>query len=293
MSHIPLLNPSEFIAKNYNQFNVATTSNLHLDSFEIHKIEDHKNLIKFPIAPHRKTVYDFLILTQGQVHRTINNDLYQLQSQDICFLPILNITSTSYVSPDARGFYLHFTESILSTAERRNEIYKLSESFSLQYSLLTVDFQPIVNILERLLHCHTSKQAALVAAYLDIFILEINEYISKSQFLKKSSNYATITTRFKSLVNTNILQIQSVKEYAKMLHISANHLNKCIKTTTSQTAQEYIFNLLILEAKILLKNSNLSIAEIAYKMPQNNVSDFSRFFKNKTGLTPKQFRDLD
>jgi len=46
----------------------------------------------------------------------------------------------------------------------------------------------------------------------------------------------------------------------------------------------------VLEAKVLLKQSNLSIADIAFKIGKLDPSDFSRFFKAETGKTPKEYR---
>ena len=46
----------------------------------------------------------------------------------------------------------------------------------------------------------------------------------------------------------------------------------------------------ILETKVLLKQSELSIGEIAFKVGQFETSDFSRLFKKYTNITPRQYR---
>jgi AraC family transcriptional regulator, transcriptional activator of pobA len=50
--------------------------------------------------------------------------------------------------------------------------------------------------------------------------------------------------------------------------------------------------MLLLEAKVMLRQTNLSISEVAFKLSERNPSDFSRFFKNKTGFTPKQYKQM-
>ena len=72
--------------------------------------------------------------------------------------------------------------------------------------------------------------------------------------------------------------------------ITADHLNKCVKTTLGKTAQELMADMIILEAKVLLKQTPLSVSEIAFKFSETNPSDFTRFFKAKTGMTPKEYR---
>ena len=75
--------------------------------------------------------------------------------------------------------------------------------------------------------------------------------------------------------------------------IVANHLNKCVKTTTGQSAQDLLNEMIVLEAKVLLKQTDMQISEIAYKLSQQNHSDFSRFFKAKTGMSPKEYKQKD
>jgi AraC family transcriptional regulator, transcriptional activator of pobA len=81
-----------------------------------------------------------------------------------------------------------------------------------------------------------------------------------------------------------------VTEYADMLAVSPNHLNKCVKTATGKSAQDLLNEMIVLEAMVLIKQTDMQISEIAYKLSQQNHSDFSRFFKSKTGMTPKEYK---
>ena len=51
--------------------------------------------------------------------------------------------------------------------------------------------------------------------------------------------------------------------------------------------------MLVLEAKSLIKYSNLNIAEIAVKLSDQTPSNFARFFKKQTGVTPKEYSKMD
>lgn len=61
---------------------------------------------------------------------------------------------------------------------------------------------------------------------------------------------------------------------------------------TGKSAQDLLMDMLSLEAKVLLAQTELSVGNIAYKLSEKTPSDFSRFFKTKTGLTPKQYKQL-
>ena len=80
-------------------------------------------------------------------------------------------------------------------------------------------------------------------------------------------------------------------DYAKMLLVSADHLNRIIKSNSDNTAHGLIDEMLLRETKAYLLHTELSIAEIAYKLEFSDPSHFNKFFKKLTDLTPLQFRN--
>ena len=86
------------------------------------------------------------------------------------------------------------------------------------------------------------------------------------------------------------LQLRTAKDYALRLSVHINHLNRALKEVTGKTTTEHITERLIRESKILLKNSNWSIAEIAYCLGFEYPEYFNNLFKKQTGITPNSFR---
>ncbi|SEI42787.1 AraC-type DNA-binding protein [Dyadobacter koreensis] len=86
------------------------------------------------------------------------------------------------------------------------------------------------------------------------------------------------------------LQLRTAKDYAQRLSIHINHLNRALKEVTGKTTTEHITERLIQQSKILLKNSNWSIAEIAYCLGFEYPEYFNNLFKKQTGITPNSFR---
>lgn len=86
------------------------------------------------------------------------------------------------------------------------------------------------------------------------------------------------------------LQLRSAKEYAERLAIHVNHLNKVLKGKTGKTTTEIISSRILQEAKILLKQTDWNISEIAYGLGFEEVAHFSNFFKKQTAETPLVFR---
>lgn len=82
------------------------------------------------------------------------------------------------------------------------------------------------------------------------------------------------------------LSLRTAKDYADRLAIHSNHLNKVLKESTGKTTTEHIAGRLIQEAKILLKQTDWNISEIAYSLGFEQLSHFSNFFKKQTSLSP-------
>ena len=94
-------------------------------------------------------------------------------------------------------------------------------------------------------------------------------------------------------LGNQVVKLNSPSAFAKQLNIHVNHLNKSLKDITGQTTTQLINNRLLQEAKILLKSTNWSIAEIAWSLGFEEPNHFSGFFKSLTKTTPKKFRQLD
>jgi len=79
--------------------------------------------------------------------------------------------------------------------------------------------------------------------------------------------------------------------YAEKLCLSPKYLSKLVKNVSGRSAPDWIDSFVILEAKNMLKYSDLAIKEIVYKLHFPNQSVFYKFFKNHTGMTPSEYRN--
>ena len=134
------------------------------------------------------------------------------------------------------------------------------------------------------------------------YVLELIHYGQKLQpatALHSSPNAsARIITLFIELLERQFpiefpsqkLELRSAKEYADRLTVHVNHLNKVLKENTGKTTTEILSSRLVLEAKILLKQTDWNISEIAYSLGFEEVAHFSNFFKKQTSFAPLTFR---
>lgn len=101
----------------------------------------------------------------------------------------------------------------------------------------------------------------------------------------------TIVERFLVMVQQNFKTQRQIEFYATSLGITPKHLSRLMKQCTGFSASDWIKNYMMLEAKVMLKSSTLNMGEIAKELNFPSQSFFAKFFKNVTGMTPKQFRN--
>ena len=267
--------------------------------FHINKLETFRDKILFPLPPHRKPIYDFLFLTKGSTQRSKALNPYQLSENTFFFLPAHQITNHEFMSADIQGYYCHFNFDIFTNHLPQHNILR-------DFPFLQFIGNPIVEIDEatkpyvlHILHrledeCQKEHidNFEIITVYLLALFTEIKRFYTPSVSPKKNTALM-ITQNFKDALARHIYEKQKVTDYADLLSVSPNHLNKCVKTATGQAAQDLLYEMILLEAKVLLKQTDMPINEIAYKLTQQNHSDFTRFFKNKTGMTPKEYKQND
>lgn len=97
---------------------------------------------------------------------------------------------------------------------------------------------------------------------------------------------------FLLLVRDHHTKERSLSFYADKLYLTPKYLSKLIKSVSGKSAHEWIDSFVILEAKNLLKYSDMSIKSIVYELNFPNQTTFYRFFKTKTGMTPSEYRKM-
>lgn len=95
---------------------------------------------------------------------------------------------------------------------------------------------------------------------------------------------------FMALAQKHHRSQRSVAFYAEKLFISPKYLSLVIKETTGRSASQWIDDMVILEAKNLLRFSGKNIQQVAYELNFTNQSAFGKYFKHLTGLSPSQYQ---
>jgi AraC family transcriptional regulator, transcriptional activator of pobA len=282
------------------EFLYSTFNKTH-NAFHINRIEDYipfmKAHLEKDINPFRLTVFNFMFLTQGTIKRSKGLSNYEIGNNTFFFVPAFEISTQEFISEDAKGFYCHFNLDLLSFD------YKLKDLLA-HFPFLNFNCNPIIrinsssliiilNLLERLDSEYkkgTDCKFEVIRAYLITLFVELLPFVETTSSKPDDIDYQ-ITKQYKKALAQYIYEKQKIEDYADMIKISAQSLNKSVKSITGKRAIELLNEMILLEAKVLLKQTTLSISEITYKLGQEHISNFVRFFKTKTGISPGEFRN--
>ena len=139
----------------------------------------------------------------------------------------------------------------------------------------------MANLLKRMLTAVEDKDYPFLQSALDLILCQ----------MRQSDKVAAIPEKFLQLVFDNAKVPLPVSDYASMLGVTPNYLNKTVKMHTRRTAIDWIEIARLNMAKLLLKDRTVPIGDIAGRIGLPDQSYFARFFKKKTGQTPSQFRN--
>lgn len=106
-----------------------------------------------------------------------------------------------------------------------------------------------------------------------------------------TTRQADLFQRFVALVHEHCTEQREVAFYADRLCISTRYLSTIIRSVAHSTAKEFIDRSVVLEIKMLLGSTELSVQEIAYLLHFPDQSYLGRFFKKHTGVSPTEFRN--
>ncbi|GHA56401.1 helix-turn-helix domain-containing protein [Pontibacter akesuensis] len=133
------------------------------------------------------------------------------------------------------------------------------------------------------------KQVQLLLSYCDRFY--------HRQFLTRRQGSNDLLAAFEELLDSYFREnrpeaegIPPVSFFADKLNLSRNYLSDMLRSTTGQSAQQHIQQKLVESAKELLAFSDLNISEVAYRLGFEHPQSFHKLFKNKTALSPLEYR---
>lgn len=249
---------------------------------------------------------DFLaimLITAGEMILRIDLKEYTLKPGNLIIIAPNSVKQLLGTSSDARLYGVSFTAGFLGKIGMSQKSTDLLEYFTSKYSpfwqLTKKDTTLVIALIKQLHVRNTTLQNAVFGKELLFHTFYIFLYEMKLLSIKYTkvispnlSRKEVLVMNFVKLVQQQFRTVRNVQQYARQLFVSPKYLTETVKEIAGKNAGEIIDDYVVLEAKIMLDDTSLSVASIADTLHFSDQAFFSKFFKRHTGLSPKKYRDI-
>ncbi|WP_143095188.1 AraC family transcriptional regulator [Pseudarcicella hirudinis] len=261
------------------------------------KVEEMILLMKLPVPPARTTNHTIIYLTEGEAVMNIGSETYKIFKDECLIVPAGQVFSFRNIDIN-KGYLCSFHDDFVVGKFGKSDLLKDFEFLriwgnpEIRLNEPTSGF--VNNLFKRILEEYATngiQNQDIIQSYMLALLCEINHVYKPISNIPYSAA-SILTNRFKELISSNIRTKHRVTDYALLLNVSPNHLNKSVKAITGKSSSKWIDETIVLESKVLLHQSNLTINEIAIEVGHYDQSYFSRLFKKYEGVTPQEFRKM-
>ncbi len=249
--------------------------------------------------PHRHHDYTLILMKEGEGTHVIDFNRFDIISKSIHLIYPGQVHQV--ITPKRSfGWVMNFNDTFLA----QNSIYP--ELIDKVYLYNTAGYTPPLHLSEeefvifeglvKQIESYNNKDISFrydaFGALLKLLFINISSLcvLNKNTDLINAIGSNNLFTNFKKLINREYKSVHKVGDYADMLAVNSDYLNRYVKTQSGKSAKEFIQEKLVVEAKRQLIFSERSSKELAFDLGFEEPAHFNNFFKKHVGLTPGQFR---
>jgi AraC family transcriptional activator of pobA len=248
----------------------------------------------------KKEFFKIALIRKGIATAGIGFKAYEIKRNYILFGIPEQVFSIHNFNQGFLGYYMLFTQKYVFDSfqkSRKKEFFPFLtytgvQGFELQEDV-ALEIENIIFKMNDEIKQSQSSCSDMIGLYIQqILIIAHRNYDGLVIQRKGSSNASQVLFEsYIGLVSKDFMNIRKVGQYADKLNVSADYLNRAIKSCTDKTAHHFINKMIFIEAKNLLIYSEMTVSEIGYSLDFSDPSHFNRSFKKFVGLTPLEFRN--
>lgn len=275
----------------------------HFNIFDIAKFYYCVN--KKPEMPYNRRLYYKISLIKGKNLVEYADKTVLIEKQGILFAtPKIPYRYTPQEDTGQSGYFCVFTKDFVSKSKigliiDELPIYQPNSDFVYQ---LNDEQYLAIEVIFKKMSTEMSSDYEFKYDLLRNYVLELIHTGQKLKPIGNTANTTNAASRISSLFiellerqfpienNAQTVQLKAPVDFARTLGIHINHLNKVLKETTGRSTTDIINGRIAEEAKILLKQTQWNVSEIAFALGFDEVAHFSNFFKKHTSLSPLKYR---
>ncbi|MCC9043576.1 helix-turn-helix domain-containing protein [Myroides sp. M-43] len=272
-------------------------NSLYINCKDISKLVEIRGQSLF--RPHKLTFFCIHLFLEGSGRYSLDSSVVNIAAKTV--LVVSKNQVEQYLEPiDYQSEVLMFTQDFFCIDELHFQFFYNTNLFKLCDKLESIDisdqYQELVMLFslikKELSKKFYPKQQYILNNYLFNTLLILENAIDQSTTDQLNiSHEKIIVSNFKALVNKKIDKSITVRMYACELKLSVRSLEYAFKKTDNITPYAWISERIVMEIKRLLLYKDLHINEISFTLGFKEANHLTVFFKNKTGLTPLEFRN--
>lgn len=271
------------------------TSGSVVDFIHIEPLRDRSELFDWSIDAHTHGgLHQVVLLFEGRVWVTLDESVHDMRAPAAIAIPAAMVHSFEY-EPHSEGFMLTVADAQMDGSGigewLRTRLFEGGSSFSLAGNHALVERLRFLSseIETEQRTVDNARVATIDWLTRTVFVLLARESERVNQH-RPEYRASDLFRDFRSAVEAHYAEHWSVGEYADRLHVSESSLNRLCRAVTGNTAFEIVQDRLELEARRRLIYSDAPVHRIAMDLGFVDPSYFARFFKRRTGLSPRTFR---
>ncbi len=246
---------------------------------------------------HKLSFFAILLFTEKKGQYNLNFNDYDFKKGTLFTLRKDNIHK--FYKNNGKGHLLIFTDSFILNQTSQVEVSKTFLLFnqmlaSPKLQLEKEDYQDIMNLFNLIrIEFSIAKDdfsMSIVRSYLQVIITKLFRIKSTSYIVFDNNRYLPMYLEFQALIEKECFRHKKLSYYANKMGVSTKTLNNVTQSVLHRTAKTLINEVVILQAKQLIINSTDSLTEIAYQVGFEDPTNFFKYFKRYTGVSPSQFK---
>lgn len=246
----------------------------------------------------RYNYYAIILIQKGSIGLTIDLGNYELNASTIiCLSPYQPFSMRS--GEKVLGYMLNFHPDFFCTYRHQNEIETEGILFNNFSSVPFFSVKNTSRFVDGLLKMNTEIHENQIGTHevlvslLKIFLINLireRQGMEGNAYTSKIKEKPVLLQSLVDAIENNFRKLHAPRDYANILHITPQQLNKIVKNSCDITVSQMISNRILVEAKRELYLTSKTIKEIANVLGYNDEFYFSRFFKKHVGISPKLYR---
>lgn len=293
-------NLSDFYLQKFNWIPEEVTKNIgHFNVFPVVKYDPST---KLKPLPYRRRDYFKIMLIWGDIDVYYADKVVHVKKPSLVFSNPQIPYKCERLENVEGGFYCIFNRSFFENFGNilQYSVFQPSENHVFELADAQIDF--VKNIYQRMFE---EIESAYVHKF-DVLRNLVFELLHVAMKMQPVDQYARhpmnasqrITGMFFELLERQFpidenfpkILLRTASDFAFQLNVHVNHLNRSIKEVTQKTTTQLIAQRIVQESQIMLRQSKLTISDIAYALGFQEVTHFNNFFKKHVGASPMKFR---